>query len=262
MYRFLFTLGLGLLTFVALPAGAAMVEIKQTHRGLTLVAFAPSTDRRFDIELADGPTAIGRIKQAIDLLYEKSPFSARALETLRGAGEVIIAYDPHFPEAQLTTLKIAGFFPDFYQRDGPRKQFVTRVGRYGAKWPARELAAVLAHELVGHGMQHYRGRLEHVRTVDLECEAYLYEEVVYQDLGFDKSSSEMVNYRKVLEDHWCRAFRADARRHDPESLSHWERLNPNVPGILAAYLKYIERLRRSGAARKSIEAERRTGQRR
>ena len=74
------------------------------------------------------------------------------------------------------------------------------VGRYGAKWPARELAAVLAHELVGHGMQQYRGRMEHVRTIDLECEAYLYEEQAYQDLGLDKRSSEMIKFRQALED--------------------------------------------------------------
>jgi len=79
------------------------------------------------------------------------------------------------------------------------------VGRHGVKWPTNELAAVLANELVGHGMQHQR--MGKMRPIDLECKAYLYEELANQDLGLNKRSSEMVRFRKGLETHWCADFK-------------------------------------------------------
>ncbi|MEC7203215.1 MAG: hypothetical protein VXW49_06045, partial [Pseudomonadota bacterium] len=223
---------------------------------------APRPDAKFDIELLPARPAIDRIKKAIDLLYRRSLFSAQAIKTLQGAGEVYVIYDPHFPKSRFSSLTIAAFFPDYYQHDGSSKKFVTVVGRYGAKWPARELAAVLAHELVGHGMQQYRGRMEHVRMIDLECEAYLYEEQAYQDLGLDKRSGEMIKFRQALEDYWCKSFRADIARWDKSKMALWERLNPDVPGILKLYLGYIDRLRKSGEAKRAIELENRRREKR
>ncbi len=244
------------------PLSATPFATEESYRGLTLAAVAARPGEALDIAPLCHADATARIKKAIDILYDRSPLSTRAIETLRGAGEVIVVYDPHFPKSRLAGLTIAAFFPDYYQADGPSKRFVTVVGRYGAKWPAAELAAVLAHELVGHGMQHYRGRLQHVRTIDLECEAYLYEEQAYQDLGIDKRSDEMIRFRKALEDRWCKTFRADTKRNEPDKMALWERLNPDVPGILDVYLRYVERLRRDGTAGKAIDIERRDGLRR
>ena len=244
-------------TFSATPFAT-----QETYRGLTLAAIAVRNGAKLDIRPLTHSDAISRIKHAIDILLDKSPLSARAIATLRGVGEVIVVYDPYFPKSRFAGLTIAAFFPDFYQADGPSKRFVTVVGRYGAKWPARELAAVLAHELVGHGMQHYSGRLEHVRTIDLECEAYLYEEQAYQDLGLDKRSKEMIRFRRALEDHWCKALRAYIRRREPDGMTLWERLNPDVMGILQIYLRYVEQLRQDGTAQKAIDIERREGLRR
>jgi len=237
-------------------------SIQEVHEGLRLGAVAPRPDAKFDIELLPARPAIDRIKKAIDLLYRRSLFSAHAIKTLQGAGEVYVIYDPHFPKSRFSSLTIAAFFPDYYQHDGSSKKFVTVVGRYGAKWPARELAAVLAHELVGHGMQQYRGRMEHVRMIDLECEAYLYEEQAYQDLGLDKRSGEMIKFRQALEDYWCKSFRADIARWDKSKMALWERLNPDVPGILKLYLGYIDRLRKSGEAKRAIELENRRREKR
>lgn len=235
---------------------------QETFRGIKLAAIATRNGAKLDIRPLTHLDATLRIKHAIDILLDKSPLSARAIATLLGAGEVIVIYDPHFPKTRFAGLTIAAFFPNYYQAAGPSKRFVTVVGRYGAKWPAAELAAVLAHELVGHGMQHYRGRLGHVRTIDLECEAYLYEEQAYQDLGIDKRSNEMIRFRRALEGNWCKAFRAYIRRREPHGMALWERLNPDVPGILQIYLRYIERLRDDGTAQKAIDIERRDGLRR
>ena len=237
-------------------------SIQEVYEGLRLGAVAPRPDAKFDIELLPARPAIDRIKKAIDLLYRRSLFSAHAIKTLQGAGEVYVIYDPHFPKSRFSSLTIAAFFPEYYQHDGSSKKFVTVVGRYGAKWPARELAAVLAHELVGHGMQQYRGRMEHVRMIDLECEAYLYEEQAYQDLGLDKRSGEMIKFRQALEDYWCKSFRADIARWDKSKMALWERLNPDVPGILKQYLGYIDRLQKSGEAKRAIELENRRREKR
>ena len=244
------------------PLSASPFATQESYRGLTLATVAVRLGEKLDIAPLGHADASARIKKAIDILYDKSPLSARAIETLRGAGEVIVVYDPHFPKSRLAGLTIAAFFPEYYQADGLSKRFVTVVGRYGAKWPVVELAAVLAHELVGHGMQHYRGRLQHVRTIDLECEAYLYEEQAYQDLGIDKRSNEMIRFRQALEDQWCKTLRADTKRNEPNKMALWERLNPDVPGILEVYLRYVERLRRDGTASKAIDIERRDGLRR
>ena len=42
----------------------------------------------------------------------------------------------------------------------------------------------------------------------------------------------------------------------------WERLNPDVPGILKLYLGYIDRLRKSGEAKRAIELENRRREKR
>lgn len=238
------------------------LSIRSSYRGITVGAIKLRKDVSLDIEPLPARTGLDRIVAALDLLYARSPLSARAMETLKGAGGVVIVYDPHFPASRLSTLTIAAFFPDFFEHEGTRKQFVTVVGRYGAKWPTRELAAILAHELVGHGMQHLRGRLDHVRTIDLECEAYLYEEQAYQDLGLDKRDAEMIRFRKALEDNWCKPFRSWLLERQPARVAYWERLNPAVPQILEAYLEYVEDLRQSGEAARAIDIERRAGQRR
>lgn len=244
------------------PSAATPFVVQETYRGLLLGAIGLRPDAKLDIQPLHAQEAMVRLKEAIDILYRKSPFSVRAIETLQSAGDVVIVYDPHFPKSRFSGLTIAAYYPEYFEADGPSKQFVSVVGRYGAKWPAAELAAVLVHELVGHGMQRYRGRLEHVRTIDLECEAYLYEERAYQDIGIDKRSAEMVKFRQALEDNWCKTFRNRTRRSHPNSVALWERLNPDVPGILKVYLDYIETLRENGAAQKAIDIERRDGLRR
>ena len=260
----LFALAGALFAISVEPVGAAETRlgIQSKHRGFTLGAVHPRSDATFDVQPLPAAEGLARIARALDLLYDRSPLSAKALETLKQAGEVVIAYDPHFPKSQLSSLTIAAFFPDYFQHDGARKQFVTVVGRYGAKWPPAELAAVIAHELVGHGMQHYRGRLDHLRTIDLECEAYLYEEQAYQDLGMDKRLHDMIRFRQALEDNWCKSFRAYLQRRAPARIANWERLNPAVPRILDDFLAYVEELRRTGEAKRAIDIERRDGIRR
>ena len=64
---------------------------------------------------------------------------------------------------------------------------------------ARELAQKLGADAVL-----LTGRM---RPLDRECEAWLYEEQAYQDLGVDKTSKPMIEFRKQLEQRECSDFR-------------------------------------------------------
>lgn len=243
---------LGLLIVLGFTNISVADDVEFEHRGLVIAGRSLPADARFDISIIDAKAGAENVRAALDILYKQSPFSARAVEKLKAAGNVIILYDPMFPPSELSKVTIAAFFPDYYQKDGNAKDFVSIVSRYGAKWDPRELAPILAHELTGHGMQHLRGRLKHVREVDLECEAYLYQEKAYQDLGFDKSKEEMIQFRQVLERHWCADFRNWQKTNRPKGLAHWDKLNPDVPKILKDYLAYTKALQKSGVADSAI----------
>ncbi|MGJ3260712.1 MAG: tetratricopeptide repeat protein [Rhodospirillales bacterium] len=222
------------------------------HKGVQIAGKPAPDGKYFDIDIVEPAAGAETVKKALDILYEGSAYNAKAIEKLKAAGNVVIVYDPAFPKRELTKVTIAAFLPDFYQAEGRTKDFLTVVGRFGGKWSPRELAPVLAHELTGHGMQHLRGRLENVREVDLECEAYLYQEKAYQDLGFDKGVREMVQFRKTLEGHWCADFKAWQRKNSRAALKSWDKLHPDVPAILDDYLVYIDALRKSGVAGSAV----------
>ena len=78
-----------------------------------------------------------------------------------------------------------------------------------------------------------------MRPIDLECEAYLYEELANQDLGLDKRSSEMLRFRKGLETHWCADFKRYMRTKRTSELKLWDTLNPNVPRLLTIFEDYL-----------------------
>jgi hypothetical protein len=250
--RYFPTAFLALWMFVGITASphADVVEFK--HRGLTIAGKPLPPGVTYDISIIGPKEGAETIRKALDVLYEQSTFNAEAIDKLKAAGNVFIVYDPTFPPRELSQVTIAAFIPRYFQEQGTAKDFVSVVSRYGAKWAPRELAPILAHELTGHGMQRLRGRLGRVREVDIECEAYLYQEKAYQDLGFDKSSKEMIDFRQVLERHWCADFRTWLKANKPSGLAHWDKLNPDVPKILQDYLVYTDALMKSGVAGRAV----------
>ncbi len=243
-------LALAILSVTTTSSFADVVEFK--HRGVFIAGKPLPAGVTYDISIIGPKEGAETIRAALDVLYEKSPFNAQAIDQLKAAGNVFIIYDPTFPPRELSQVTIAAFIPKYFQKQGTAKDFVSVVSRYGAKWEPNELAPVLAHELTGHGMQRLRGRLEKVREIDIECEAYLYQEKAYQDLGFNKADNEMINFRKVLEGHWCGDFKIWLKKHKPKGLVHWDKLNPDVPKILEDYLVYIDALTKSGVAGKAV----------
>ena len=253
----------GLAVLTATPSLAAESDCatlggsyRVQHRGLTLAGFPSPDGVKFDTAALNEKDGVESLKAAIDLIHRTSPFSVKALENLQANGRVTIVYQPTFRAARNGMFTLAAFYPDFYKRDDPEgcKDFVVRVGRHGVKWPPQELAMILVHELVGHGIQHLNGWLENVREIDLECHANLYAERFYQDIGIDKHAREVVQFRRSLESHWCTDFKAYMRNRHPELVGLWDVLNPDVPKLMTIFDAHIAYLQKTGVAGQAIDA--------
>ena len=237
---------LGALPYLAdLEAGAVQPTADaRTHKGIRLLALPPLAEARFDVSIVPPRQGLDRIASALDLIYRQSPANARAIEALKARGSVILIYFPNDlrNRTRLNDQTIALFLPDFLkkglQRASAEREFVVVINHFGVKWPAPELAAIIVHELVGHGGQHLRGDIEGARVLDLECEASLHEERAYQDLGVDKKSRSVILFRRQMENRYCADFRAFMQLYMPNRMVLWDRLNPDVPALLKHFGQY------------------------
>ncbi|MBT4890338.1 MAG: hypothetical protein HON65_12375 [Rhodospirillales bacterium] len=226
------------------------------YNGITIIGNYPPSGASFDVPIVDPNVAIESLIEALDLITNKSPFSVKQIETLKQDGDVVILYEPQFPDqkANFATLRIALFMPQFAEHKSNSshgKNYIVMVSRHGIKWEPRELASVIVHELVGHGMQHFEDRLDILRPTDKECEAWLYEEMAHQDFGIDKFSSQSVRFKKELI-YNCDGFLRHLRTSDPAGLAVWEVLNPDVPKLLTHFEDYLDDLRRRGVMKKTL----------
>ena len=227
----------------AAPAQRLSVVQERSWHGIRLLALKPGRGVRFDVSILPPAQGLDRIAEALDQIARKSPASAAAIDRLKAAGRVSLVYFPNDfrdrnrPGAQTIAL----FLPEFLKQHGlgtDGLEFAVVINQFGVKWPARELAAIIVHELAGHGLQHLEGRIKTSRVLDLECEASLYQERAYQDLGLPKRSHAIVLFRRQMEDRYCADFRAFLRRRMPDKLALWDVLNPNVPELLALFRDY------------------------
>ena len=251
----LLTLATAAILAARAPAAAAPQDLSLAQErgwhGIRLMALKPERGVRFDVSILPPAQGLDRIAEALDQIARKSPENAAIIERLKAAGRVSLIYFPNDfrdrnrPGAQTIAL----FLPDFLKQHGlgtPGLEFAVVINQFGVKWPARELAAVIVHELAGHGLQHLEGRISTSRVLDLECEAYLYQERAYQDLGVPKQTRAIVLFRRQMEDRYCADFRAYMRARMPGKLALWDALNPDVPALLALFGDY----RRTLVARK------------
>lgn len=249
LYAFLLALG------AAPAAEARSVVSKSEYRGIQLLAveFPPAGSQ--DVETIGIEPALANIRAAIEAIYARSPFSAERIETLKKNGRVTLVYDAAFPPAKMASAIIAAFFPDYFQPEqGGRKEFLVAVSRYGVKWPADKLAAVIVHELVGHGLQHLKGRTGKDRRIDKECEALIYEERAYQDFDVRRDTDDMQRFRSDTKNNWCADFRRHLTQKGLNADTVWNFGKPDVPKLLVHFDDYIAALRESGVADKAVAA--------
>ena len=247
--------------FLSVPAWAThrTVILKQVHKGVTLNVLSEDPNRSYDTDLVPAEKGMRNLTKALDILIERSPLSAGKLEILKKTGRVHVVYFPgDTPKGATGGESLAVFVPDFLSEKGVQsreKTFLVVVGRHAIKWPAEELAAVLAHELIGHGLQYQRGRLSKIRSLDVECEALLYEEIANQNLGLDKLSRDSIRFRQMMEEYFCTDFKTFMRAQQPDSMALWDVLNPDVPKLLEVFDAYLAYSVREGVTGKSLAAE-------
>lgn len=237
-------------------AVAAESGLETTHRDIQVAAMAAEPGKKYDIGLIETRAARDKLVEAIEVVYRSSPASARAIENLKQHGTINIVYSPEYPKNSpgSESMTVAAFFPGFFDHNASspdKRVFMVIVGRYGIKWPAKELAGTLIHELAGHGIQHLEKRLSRMRELEAECEAELRQEVFFQDARFDKKSHEMINFRKSLEGHWCSDLKAHMQKNTPSMAALWDTLNPDVSRLLTALSAYVDHLKGTGIAQKA-----------
>ena len=219
---------------------------EEIYRGLYLRAMAVNPDTKFDIRVVGSDKALETMRSAIDLIYERSPFNAKTLNLLKSRGDVVIIYDPGFPKRSLSDLTLAAFLPNFFEpaHGAPGEMvFVAVLGRYIIKHEPAEIAAEgIVHELVGHGVQHMHGRLENGNSLNIECEASLYELLAFLDLGVDMFSGYMVRFRREVEAHHCDDFKRFMRKHKSELMPLWDQADLDVIRILSIFDEYLAQL--------------------
>ncbi len=253
-FRFLLCLVLFATAAPAATAHARDAE-QRPHRGILFQAYPAAPSQRLDADPVVPAKALQRMMDAHDLLFVKSKRAAEAVDRLKRAGRVAIVYDPHFPERSLRSATIAAFLPDHFDTAAARGTFVVIVGRYGIEWPTSELAVVLAHELLGHGIQHLEGRLLRMRNLDLECEAFLWTEQAMQDLGLDKDARSAISLRREIERHWCADYIAWSAANRPALAGLWEARNPDIPALAEGFRAYAAHLEKSGQAERATAAD-------
>lgn len=227
----------------ALPAARAGTAAERAVDGIRLVALTPSRDAPFDISVLSPAEGLDRIAAALRLILKRSPANAAAIRRLKADGKVTLVYYPnHFRDRiRLNTQTVALFLPGFLKDRGlgaDGRDYAVVINQFGVKWPSPELAAVIAHELAGHGLQQLEGRIASGRLLDLECEASLYQEQAYQDLGVAKKARTVVLFRRQMEFRYCADFRSFMKARAPKSLPLWDSLNPEVPTLLSLFRDY------------------------
>ncbi len=196
--------------------------LREAHRGIDLVGMQLPPKADFDIPLADPAATVTKIKAAVDRVLQASPVAARGFETLSKAGQIRIIYDAAFPERSLSRVIIAAFLVGEFQPQDGKRDFTVIVSRFGANWPVDELAAVLVHELIGHGLQRLKNRFGHDRPIDLECEARLWQQLYITDAGMPQDTQEMVAFRRTTDRRVCHDFRRYVRHLRPELMRQWD----------------------------------------
>lgn len=257
----LFALVMGIGSIVFLHGNADAQTNKNVHatnhRGFQIIALPPTSGKRYDVSILPGKKALDQITKALDLIYERSIFNRDTLERLQKARRLVIVYNPDHYAEDLGSIVAATFrpkAPEISELIDNNNSLVASITRHGIKWPVSELASAIIHELIGHGIQYLDGRLLVMRELDRECEARLRQEQGFQDFGLSKLTSEMIQFRQVMEYHYCVDFIKYMRAKTPERAKTWDTPDPDVANLLEVFRLYLDEMLKSGTMLKSAKA--------
>lgn len=213
------------------------------HQGITILALPPTPGQTPHLPTTNSQAAIEQIRTGYDYLLSHSPYAKKTIALLQATGHIWIFFSPSFPvhnTKQDDGTTFATFNPSLVVQKEGSKSYPVVIGYHLIQWPAEELAWVLGHELVGHGFQHLNNRLQHTRKDDLECEAFLHQERVSQELGLWKNSDLMVRVRQQTEEKWCLRFRQYITQKHKNKMALWNVRNMDIPALLTLYETYYQ----------------------
>ncbi len=226
-----------------------LAEARETHRGIELIAMPLPSKADHDIPLAGSRPTVAKLKRSLDRVFQVSQVAARGIARLRKHGNLRIIYDAAFPKRDLSRVVIAAFLVGEWTPQQGKTAFTVIVGRYGANWPADELAAVLVHELIGHGIQRLENRFGQDRLIDLECQARLWQQLYYIKAGMPLDTREMVDFRTTTNRRVCHDFRRYVAKALPRQMHDWDRGRPDMARLLRAFGPYYDLLRKARRGR-------------
>lgn len=217
-----------------------MAVAREEYQGIDIVGMPLPPAADYDIPLADPAATVAKLKAALGRVLTLSKVSAAGIDRLRQHGNVRIVYDAAFPRRSFTRVVIAAYAAGEWTPQLGKKDFTVIVGRFGANWDVPELAAVLVHELIGHGIQRLKNRIGVDRPIDLECEARLWQELYYIDARMPLDTQEMISFREKTNRRVCHDFRRFIAKAEPDMMRNWDRGQPDMPGLLAVFQRYFD----------------------
>ena len=225
----------------------SQAAVQETHRDMDIVGMKLPPAADYDIPLAAPQATVAKIKSAIDRVLQVSPVSAAGIEKLKQSGRIRIIYDAAFPERSLSRVVIAAYLVGEFQPQDGKRDFTVIVGRFGANWPMEELAAVLVHELIGHGIQRLLNRFGQDRPIDLECEARLWQQLYYSDAAIPQDTREMVDFRNATNRRVCHDFRRYVAHLQPNVMRQWDTGRVSMAAVLDQLPAYYATIRKGRA---------------
>ena len=216
----------------------SLAALPTDYRGMELVGMKLPPAAEYDIPLADPAATITKIQSAIDHVLKFSPVAAAGIAKLAENGKIRIVYDAAFPPKSLSRVIIAAYLVGEFQPQDDKRDFTVVVGRFGANWTAEELAPVLVHELIGHGIQRLKNRFGADRPIDLECEARLWQQLYIADAGMAQDTRDMVRFRKTTNRRVCHDFRRYLHHAQPTLMQQWDSGHFAMSQVLAQFDPY------------------------
>jgi hypothetical protein len=133
------------LACMAMAPAAATVAIGKNYGDITLLALSPLPGVTYYVDLVESLPALEKIADALDIIFQESPFSAGKIEALKRSGRVELIYDPNHPDpkSNMATVQVAKFVSRHKEKGRKGgKNYLAVISRHGIKWTVRELAAV------------------------------------------------------------------------------------------------------------------------
>ena len=85
-----------------------IIKNELTQFGIIIASISAKKGETFDISVIDSESGNTKIKNAIELIFRKSPFNTKIIRRLSKFGKILVIYDPSFPIATKPKIEKVG----------------------------------------------------------------------------------------------------------------------------------------------------------